>query len=140
MRFAVSAAPPYPRTATQTKDMKKLLSIAAITAAPASAVPASAQRTSPGPTVNTGTGPGVLPPGGFGPSSPLHNLNEEPAGLPGAAPYPQRLALFRLLGVMALLDEAGCDPTCGELMLRAPEAADEEFRALVAKWRQERPS
>ena len=120
--------------------MKKLFSTAAITAALASAVPASAQRRSPGPTVNTGTGPGVLPPGGFGPSSPLHNLNEEPAGLPGAAPYPQRLALFRLLGVMALLDEAGCDPYCGELMLRAPEAADEEFRALVAKWRQERPS
>ena len=90
--------------------------------------------------VNTGTGPGVLPPEGFGPSSPLHNLNEEPAGLPGAAPYPQRLALFRLLGVMALLDEAGCDPSCGELMLRAPEATDEEFRALIAKWRQERPS
>jgi hypothetical protein len=28
---------------------------------------------------------------------------------------------------MALLDEAGCDPTCGELMLRAPEATEEEF-------------
>ena len=120
--------------------MKKRFSTAAITAALASAVPASAQRTSPGPTVNTGTGPGVLPTGGFGPSSPLHNLNEEPAGLPGAAPYPQRLALFRLLGVMALLDEAACDPTCDELTLRTPEVPDEEFRALIAKWRQEPPS
>jgi len=107
--------------------MKKLLTIAAVIAALASAVPASAQRTSPGPTVNTGTGPGVLPPEGFGPSSLLHNLNEEPAGLPGAAPYPQRLALFRLLGVMALLDEAGCDPTCGELMLRAPRPQTRSF-------------
>ena len=113
--------------------MKKLFSTAAITAALASAVPASAQRRSPGPTVNTGTGPGVLPPGGFGPSSPLHNLNEEPAGLPGAAPYPQHLAFVRLLEVIALLDEAGCDPTCDELMLHTPEAADREFRALISK-------
>ena len=65
--------------------MDKLLSIAAIIAALAFAVPASAQRTGPGPTANTGTGPGVIPPGGFGPSSPLHNLNEGLAGLPGAA-------------------------------------------------------
>jgi len=55
--------------------MKKLLSTAAIIAALASAVPASAQRTGPGPNANTGTGPGVTPPGGFGPSSPLFNLN-----------------------------------------------------------------
>ena len=50
----------------------------------------------------------------------LKNLNEGSAVLPGAAPYPQRLALVRLLEVMALLDEAGCDPTCGELMLSPP--------------------
>jgi len=25
------------------------------------------------------------------------------------------------------------DPTCDELMLRAPEATDEEFRALITK-------
>jgi len=42
--------------------------------------------------------------------------------------------------VMALLDEAGCDPTCGELILSTPAATDEEFRALITKWRQERPS
>src|ERR1700751_2222563 len=118
MHFAVSAAPHHPRTAHRTKDMKKLLSTAAIIAALAAAVPASAQRTGPGPTANTSPGPGVIPPGGFGPSSPLHNLNEESAGPPGAAPYPHRLALVRLLEVIALLDEAPCDPTCDELKLR----------------------
>ena len=56
--------------------MKKLLSTAAIIAALASVVPASAQRAGPGPTANTGTGPGVLPPGGVGPSSPLKNLTQ----------------------------------------------------------------
>ena len=66
--------------------MKKLLSTAAIIAALASAVPALAQRTGPGPTANTGTGPGVIPPGGYGSSSPLHNLNGGSVGLPGAAP------------------------------------------------------
>ena len=65
--------------------MKKLLSAAAIIAALASAVPASAQRTGPGPSANTGTG-GVIPPGGYGPSSSLRNLNGGSAGLPGAAP------------------------------------------------------
>jgi hypothetical protein len=60
--------------------MKKLLSTAAIIAALASAVPALAQRTGPGPTANTGTGPGVIPPGGYGPTSPLKNLNEGSAG------------------------------------------------------------
>lgn len=120
--------------------MKKLLSAAAIIASLASAVPASAQRTGPGPTANPDTGPGVFLPGEFGPSSPLHNLNEESAGLPGAASYPQRLALVRLLEVMALFDEAACEPTCGKLRLRTPEVSDGEFRALVAKWRQERPS
>ena len=66
--------------------MKKLLTIAAIFAALASALPASAQRAGPGPTAYTGTGPGVLPPGGVGPSSPLKNLTEWSAGLPAAAP------------------------------------------------------
>jgi hypothetical protein len=66
--------------------MNKLLSAAAIIAALASAVPASAQRMGPGPTADTGTGPGVVPPGGVGPSSPLKNLNEWSAGLPAAAP------------------------------------------------------
>jgi len=120
--------------------MKKLFSTATIIAALASAAPASAQRTGPGPTANTGTGPGVIPSGGFGPSSPLYNLNQGSAGLPGAAPYPQRLALVRLLEVVALFDEAGRDPTFAELMLRPPEATDEEFRALITKSRQERPS
>ena len=66
--------------------MKKLFRTAAIIAALGSAVPASAQRTSPGPNANTGSGPGVIPPGGFGPSSPLFNLNERSPGLPNAAP------------------------------------------------------
>ena len=82
MRFAV-ASPHHPRTTT---DMKKLFRTAAIIAELASAVPASAQRTSPGPNANTGSGPGVIPPGGFGPSSPLFNLNERSPGLPDAAP------------------------------------------------------
>jgi hypothetical protein len=90
--------------------MKKLFSTAAIIAALASAVPVSAQRTGPGPTANPGTGPGVFLPGGVGPSSPLDNLNEESAGLPGAASYPQRLAWVRLLEIMALFDEAACEP------------------------------
>ena len=65
--------------------MKKLLSTAAVITALAAAIPASAQRTGPGPTASTGTGPGVIPPGGCGPSSPLHNLNAG-SGLFGAAP------------------------------------------------------
>ena len=119
--------------------MKKLFSTAAIITALASAVPASAQRAGLGPTANTGTGLGALPQGRVGPSSPLQNLHEAPAGLLDAGPYPQRLALVRLLEVMALLDEAECDPTCDD-MLRTPEATDEEFGALISKWRQERPS
>jgi len=68
--------------------MNKLLSTAAIIVVLAPAVPASAQRVGPGPTANTGTGPGVIPPGGYGPSSPLFNLNlkAESAGLPAAGP------------------------------------------------------
>jgi hypothetical protein len=41
--------------------------------------------------------------------------------------------------VMAVLDEAARDPSCEELMLRPPEATDEEFRALITKWLRERP-
>jgi len=67
--------------------MKHLLSSVTIVAALAIATPALAQRMGPGPFAETGTGPGVVPPGGPGPSSPLHNL---PAGSPGlsiAAPW-----------------------------------------------------
>src|SRR5215470_14027508 len=53
-----------------TEHMKKLFSGVAIIAALAIAAPASAQRTGPGPEASTTTGPGVTPPGGFGPSSP----------------------------------------------------------------------
>ena len=60
--------------------MRHLLSGVAIIAALAIAVPASAQRSGPGPGAQTTTGPGVYPPGGPGPSSSLHNL---PAGSPG---------------------------------------------------------
>jgi hypothetical protein len=86
--YALSSQPPRTIRELQqrTKDMNKLITTAAIIAALASAVPALAQRTGPGPTANTGTGPGVIPPGGFGPSSPLHNLNEGSAGLPVGVP------------------------------------------------------
>ena len=40
---------------------------------------------------------------------------------------------------MALLDEAR-DPTSDKLMLHTREATDEEFRALITKWRLELPS
>ena len=67
--------------------MRTLLSgvAIAIVAAFAITAPASAQRSGPGPTAQTGTGPGVIPPGGFGPSeTSLFNL---PYGSPGL-PYP----------------------------------------------------
>jgi hypothetical protein len=67
--------------------MRHLLSGVAIIAALAIAVPASAQRSGPGPGAQTTTGPGVYPPGGPGPSSSLHNLPVRYPGLPGAAPY-----------------------------------------------------
>jgi hypothetical protein len=56
--------------------MRTLLSGAAIAIVAALAItaPASAQRSGPGLTAQTTTGPGVIPPGGFGPSSPLHNV------------------------------------------------------------------
>ena len=60
--------------------MRYLLSSVAIIAALAIPTLASAQRTSPGPYANTGSGPGVIPPGGYGPSSPMFNL---PAAYPG---------------------------------------------------------
>ena len=53
-----------------------LLSGVAIIAALAIATPASAQRSGPGPTAQTTTGPGVYPPGGFGPSSPMFNAQD----------------------------------------------------------------
>jgi hypothetical protein len=66
--------------------MKHLLTGVAIVAALAFAAPVWAQRTGPGAGATTGTGPGVLPPGGLGPSSPLQNLPGQ--GAPGYAPPP----------------------------------------------------
>ncbi len=63
--------------------MRNLLSLVAIVAALAIAVPASAQRAGPGPGAQTTTGPGVNPPGGPGPSSSLHNLPAGSFDLPG---------------------------------------------------------
>ena len=56
--------------------MSKILSGVAIIAALAIATPALAQRVGPGPTAQTTTGPGVYPPGGFGPSSPMYNAQD----------------------------------------------------------------
>jgi hypothetical protein len=66
--------------------MKHLLSGVAIVAALAFAAPVWAQGFGPGPGARTGTGPGVTPPGGLGPSSPLSNLPGP--GAPGYAPPP----------------------------------------------------
>ena len=57
--------------------MSKILSGVAIIAALALAVPASAQRFGPDPGAQTGTGPDAYPPGGFGPSSPMYNAQDE---------------------------------------------------------------
>jgi hypothetical protein len=57
--------------------MKGLLSGVAIIAALAVAVPAFAQRSGPGPGAQTGTGPTAYPPGGYGPSSTLFNVQPE---------------------------------------------------------------
>jgi hypothetical protein len=65
------------------KVMKHLLSGVAIVAALACAAPVWAQRTGPGATAGTGTGPAVNPPGGPGPSSPLYNLPQGSPGIPG---------------------------------------------------------
>lgn len=65
--------------------MKYLLSSVAIVAALAMVAPASAQRSGPGAGAGETTGPGVNPPGGPGPSSPLSNL---PAGSPGVPGTP----------------------------------------------------
>ena len=65
--------------------MKHLLSSVAIVAALAIASPVSAQGYGPGPGAR-GTGPGVTPPGGLGPSSPMYNLPGP--GAPGYAPPP----------------------------------------------------
>jgi hypothetical protein len=56
--------------------MRNLLSGVAIIAALAIAAPAFAQRSGPGPTAQTGTGPAVYPPGGFGPSSPMYDAQD----------------------------------------------------------------
>jgi hypothetical protein len=66
--------------------MKHLLSSVAIVAALAITAPVSAQRSGPGAGAATGTGPGVTPPGGLGPSSPMSNLPGP--GAPGYAPPP----------------------------------------------------
>ena len=66
----------YPKlSTTERTDMKYLLSSVAIFAAVTIAAPAWAQRTGPGPGAWTGSGPGVIPPGGFGPSSPNSNVS-----------------------------------------------------------------
>jgi hypothetical protein len=74
------------------KPMKYLLSSVAIVAALAITAPVSAQRSGPGAGAGESTGPGVNPPGGPGPSSPLSNL---PSGSPGIPGQPQT----RMLGV-----------------------------------------
>jgi hypothetical protein len=66
--------------------MKHLLSGVAIVAALALAAPVWAQGYGPGAGARTGTGPGVTPPGGLGPSSPLSNLPA--SAVPGYAPPP----------------------------------------------------
>ena len=69
--------------------MRNLLSGVAIIAALAIAVPASAQGFGPGPDARTGTGPDVVPPGGYGPSESA--LKNAPPGT--FYPYPGVSAL-----------------------------------------------
>ena len=83
MTTDVHARPLSFSIATKDQPMKYLLSSVAIVAALAFALPASAQRSGPGGGASQTTGPGVTPPGGPGPSSPLSNL---PAGSPGLPP------------------------------------------------------
>jgi len=140
MRFAVLRRPHHPRAATQDQRYEEAFQHCSdyCCARVCRACFGTAYRS--GPDCEHRHRAGCYSSRGFGPSSPLYNLNQGSAGLPGAAPYPQRLALVRLLEVVALFDEAGRDPTFAELMLRTPEATDEEFRALITKSRQERPS
>jgi hypothetical protein len=76
--------------------MSKILSGVAIIAALAIATPALAQRSGPGPTAQTTTGPGVYPPGGYGPSSPMINAEDEypnpaaPTDVPLGTTWPTR--------------------------------------------------
>ena len=75
--------------------MSKIVSGVAIIAALAIATPVLAQRSDPGPTAQTTTGPGVYPPGGFGPSSPMYNAQDEypnpaaPTDVPLGAAWPR---------------------------------------------------
>jgi len=64
--------------------MRHLLSGVAIIVALAIPTLASAQRMGPGAYAYTGTGPGVTPPGGFGPSSTA--LFDVPEGSPSLPP------------------------------------------------------
>ena len=89
-RAAISRSllPNAPETRQRrTIDMRTLLSgvAIAILAAFAITAPASAQRSGPGSTAQTGTGAGVIPPGGFGPSSTLFNVPYGSPGLPYSA-------------------------------------------------------
>ena len=69
--------------------MRHLLSGVAIIAALAIPTLASAQRMGPGSYAYTGTGSGVTPPGGFGPSSTaLFNVPEGSPSLPRGAVTP----------------------------------------------------
>ena len=67
--------------------MNKFFITAVTIGALAIAGPAFAQRIGPGPTAETGTGPDVIPPGGFGPSSPLFNATPGFPDLPAQAPW-----------------------------------------------------
>ena len=79
----------YLKLYTESKHMRHLLSGVAIIAALAIPTLASAQRMGPGSYAYTGTGPGVTPPGGFGPSSTaLFNVPEESPSLPPGAVTP----------------------------------------------------
>jgi hypothetical protein len=82
MRFAISAAPRHPITATEDQRYDEASQHRSDyrCARVCRACFGTAYGSGPG------TGPGVILPGGFGPSSPLHNLNEGLAGLSGAAP------------------------------------------------------
>ena len=90
--------------------MRTLLSgvAIAILAAFAITAPASAQRSGPGSTAQTGTGAGVIPPGGFGPSSTLFNL---PYGSPGP-PYPAYYGTTPVDNALA----ARCNGPCGHAL------------------------